>query len=248
MCIIQDSLEDWRHESSIMGNVYEHAVCTIAADGAKNGNTGCFIQAPLRQPKCISFPNSGLLWLNASSDEVSLEYESHGPLAKRAWTLQERVLSPRILHFGTNGVFWECDQLATFQNNFTNAHLEGYFRHKTTKRGVQNSSDTTEVVTNWYKLVENYSTRALTKENDKLIALSALAKRYRAVLKDIYIAGLWRRDLGIGLLWAAKNSSDGYVARPGEYCAPSWSWASVKRVVSFPRLFYGKPVCLLPVF
>ena len=30
------------------------------------------------------------------------------PLNQRAWVLQERVLSPRILHFASNQIFWEC--------------------------------------------------------------------------------------------------------------------------------------------
>jgi Heterokaryon incompatibility protein (HET) len=30
------------------------------------------------------------------------------PLNSRAWTLQERILSPRILHYGTDQMYWEC--------------------------------------------------------------------------------------------------------------------------------------------
>lgn len=31
-----------------------------------------------------------------------------GTLAERAWACQERVLSPRILHYTTDQIFWEC--------------------------------------------------------------------------------------------------------------------------------------------
>jgi hypothetical protein len=30
------------------------------------------------------------------------------PLSRRAWTLQERILSARILHFGKTQLYWEC--------------------------------------------------------------------------------------------------------------------------------------------
>jgi hypothetical protein len=30
---------------------------------------------------------------------------------RRGWVLQERVLSPRVLHFSREQVFWECRQL-----------------------------------------------------------------------------------------------------------------------------------------
>lgn len=39
---MQDSEEDWRHESGLMAAVYSNAWCNIAADGASNGNSGLF--------------------------------------------------------------------------------------------------------------------------------------------------------------------------------------------------------------
>ena len=32
------------------------------------------------------------------------------PLNRRCWVLQERILSPRVLHFGSEQLFWECQQ------------------------------------------------------------------------------------------------------------------------------------------
>lgn len=32
------------------------------------------------------------------------------PLLRRGWVLQERVLSPRTLHFTSTQMFWECNQ------------------------------------------------------------------------------------------------------------------------------------------
>ena len=40
-----------------------------------------------------------------SFDPIATEY-----LSSRAWTLQERLLSPRILHYGQEQMFWECKQ------------------------------------------------------------------------------------------------------------------------------------------
>lgn len=34
-----------------------------------------------------------------------------GPLGKRAWAFQERLLSPRIAHFGASLLFFECNTL-----------------------------------------------------------------------------------------------------------------------------------------
>ena len=43
LCIIQDSREDWRCESARMGRLYQKAVLTIAASGAKGDTEGCFM-------------------------------------------------------------------------------------------------------------------------------------------------------------------------------------------------------------
>jgi hypothetical protein len=44
LCIIQDSKEDWLKESVIMGDIYQHAYCNIAATAAPDGRTGCFLE------------------------------------------------------------------------------------------------------------------------------------------------------------------------------------------------------------
>lgn len=38
----------------------------------------------------------------------SIPHETVQPLFNRAWIVQERVLAPRTLHFGSEYVFWEC--------------------------------------------------------------------------------------------------------------------------------------------
>jgi hypothetical protein len=47
LCIIQDSHEDWVHESAHMATVYENAYVTISADAAKDSFQG-FLSAPSR--------------------------------------------------------------------------------------------------------------------------------------------------------------------------------------------------------
>ena len=34
-----------------------------------------------------------------------------GPLFARAWTMQERMLSTRIIHFTEEGIIWECARM-----------------------------------------------------------------------------------------------------------------------------------------
>jgi len=52
---------------------------------------------------CIDF----CLWQDEVSDAL---------LNRRAWVVEERLLSPRILHFGSNQLLWECYESAACES------------------------------------------------------------------------------------------------------------------------------------
>lgn len=94
----------------------------------------------------------------------------------------------------------------------------------------------------WARIVEMYSRTDLTKEKDKLIALSGIARQMATVIGSEsqpaeYVAGLWEPFLASELLWKIEpvfhgsgsgNGTFSYPAkRPVEYRAPTFSWASV---------------------
>ena len=122
LCIVQDSHTDWQREASMMGNYYGQAHLTISATSADGDHVG-FLNA--RTPSTLP---SVELALNLPDGEVGKTFVAlrppytvadafhrkvkRSPTSKRAWILQERVLSPRILHFGKEQVFWECGSFA----------------------------------------------------------------------------------------------------------------------------------------
>jgi hypothetical protein len=122
LCIIQDYIEDWTHESGMMGLVYSNSTCNLAATAAEDSSTGCFFERNplLAQPcrvKIDSFP--GLVSDSGEYDLVpkalfnnSIELQ---PLNRRGWVLQEQFLSPRIIHCGRNQLFWECQEMVSMQ-------------------------------------------------------------------------------------------------------------------------------------
>ena len=85
----------------------------------------------------------------------------------------------------------------------------------------------------WYRIVFEYTSKKLTKEQDKLVALSGVARQFAAcspVLVGNYWAGIWDTDL-CGLLW---STSDENAYRPLQYRAPTWSWASLEGRIDYP--------------
>jgi hypothetical protein len=100
------------------------------------------------------------------------------------------------------------------------------------------------VVEEWSATVQNYTQRNLTHPGDILIALGALAKVYHGKhgrLVGSYAAGLWSGTLLQGLMWHTSITGDLDADEPSMFSkgirhdlhAPSWSWASCGRPVTF---------------
>lgn len=83
----------------------------------------------------------------------------------------------------------------------------------------------------WDEILDIYSRSSLTRPENKLIALSGLAKEISLILNDNYLAGLWKNRFENQLLWyvfnpnIANNGTPSF--RPETYRAPTWSWASI---------------------
>jgi hypothetical protein len=75
----------------------------------------------------------------------------------------------------------------------------------------------------WIQVALDYSRRVITYDRDRLPALSGLARRFRDVTGDMYLAGLWKETLCSGLMWHAVRELE---SRQMTYVAPSWSWLS----------------------
>jgi len=88
---------------------------------------------------------------------------------------------------------------------------------------------------NWYRLVKVYSNRALTKPEDRILAISGIAERYGRVFGDQYCAGMWRSTFANALYWQPGHNA-GPQPRPTKWQGPSWSWTSVNAPVDFPHL------------
>jgi hypothetical protein len=104
----------------------------------------------------------------------------------------------------------------------------------------------------WAALSENYSHRSLSRSEDKLRALSGLAKLFSERYSDIYLCGCWVKSLKFDLLWVAKppfergeehvlESATAWSKASG---APTWSWISADGPVEYP---YVRALVSLPL-
>ena len=87
----------------------------------------------------------------------------------------------------------------------------------------------------WTDFVSHYSLRQLTFPVDKLLAIAGVSKLFGTIMRDEFIAGLWRNHLMEGLLWSIRANTK--TANPSEYRAPTWSWASKDGYVMYAEPF-----------
>lgn len=175
-----------------------------------------------------------------------------GPLNRRAWVVQERLLAPRVLHCCYNMVYWECpclrasevdplgevdhhvvtnsvDLRTNIKKNFATASMGGWNRIKS----EEHETSFMEQLNPFYLIVRSYYfPMELTYPRDRLPAISGIARWFMSRLgltPESYVAGLWRETLPECLLWHFFQAPQGGAVRDVE-AAPSWSWASVIRI------------------
>ncbi|ORY17667.1 heterokaryon incompatibility protein-domain-containing protein, partial [Clohesyomyces aquaticus] len=226
LCIIQDDPADWDEESSRMGSVYSFSYLTIAASRAASDSEGFLkprqhvqhllrINSPELQPADIYLRLKNTR--NSYNELQSSGFREAEPLDLRAWTLQERWLSKRILDFRTGEVTWWCQKHGK--------------KESAMEQSSENASllDPTKLYSRgsylgWYSLLEDYTRRSITFVSDIFPALSGLAAMVAQHDKTTYLAGLWWEDMALGLCWHVSSQSS---SSRDPYTAPTWSWASV---------------------
>ncbi|KAF4630421.1 hypothetical protein G7Y89_g7720 [Cudoniella acicularis] len=249
LCIFQDSPDDWVRESSLMGKVYSQALCNIGATASAAGNEGCFRhRSPLLLDRTViesswtDLPNARFhVFANADQQHRG----THSPLLRRGWVVQEHVLSRRFLHFDAKQVLFECRQGYVSEMYPEGTPIEILPLTYPLQKAAEphdliyheaESVDVRDLYNFWARVVGFYSMCSLKIDTDILVAISGIAKRLQGNLYDAYYAGIWKGQLPQCLLWRAKHGVVDKVTQPSSYLAPTWSWASVKIAVDFPRM------------
>ena len=199
-------------------------------------------------------------WVVFNRSQNRTNDSGEAPLYKRSWVMQEQLLSPRSLIFSKTQIHWVCRKteasvlFPTGLPDLRRGHelksrsmtcpplnylkkwlvTEGVYKDNYSLIGSPNIvSPWKGFCAAWRGLVADYTSRSMSFEKDKLVALAGLAAELKRKLGESYqyVAGMWntRFTIEYELCWevtARDNGEKPY--RVQEYRAPSWSWASVE--------------------
>ncbi|KAF6794165.1 heterokaryon incompatibility protein [Colletotrichum musicola] len=209
LCIIQDSEDDWQIEAAKMSGIYLGSLLALSFSSASSTESGCFNEHSVHalefergraswatldgilsdgRKSRLYIPSSRNMLVEDDPTRTFQEEVLAGALSKRAWALQEHVFPRRTLYFTSKQLFWECQHCRLSEDNYPQDQLPYYpicDLNFPINAGI--------IVSLWYcRIVVDYMSRKLTRETDRLVAISALARATYLNRRIDYIAGLWK--------------------------------------------------------
>ncbi|UKZ78746.1 hypothetical protein TrVFT333_006491 [Trichoderma virens FT-333] len=258
ICIVQDDEADWAYEAAKMQHVYAGASLTISTVASSSSEDGLF---RLRQTRnstavCLNYripkafreyawqagsmspevPDSPMYLVACPNILPAMELSMSGPVHERAWTLQEQMMSTRVLYYGRGTLWWECFDLYASEGQPGPLRLSDYapwerYETKNAVRGARTYQwGDADVFKHWQQLVYDFTGRAMTERRDRLTAIVGLGHAMEPFMKSKFVAGVWSGDrLLESLCWEVRVHEQSM--RNPQF--PSWSWASVTAFVLF---------------
>ncbi|KAI6086355.1 heterokaryon incompatibility protein-domain-containing protein [Hypoxylon rubiginosum] len=204
ICIVQDDLDDWRHEAVRMAGYYQSAWLTVAITSPSDKGGGLHAY-----PRAEDIPRVARLpyrakdgahrgWFYAqcvSRDALNTEYDARvarSELLTRGWVFQEWLLSRRILSLGATTIFLQCEggppaspPGETLKSRYKSDDADDSERRVSFKRDMSlKHAGVAKILELWRRVVEDYSGKRLTKyEQDRLVALSGVAREFGLALQ-----------------------------------------------------------------
>jgi hypothetical protein len=238
ICIDQSNTEQVKHHMDAMDKIYGSAVLTIVAT-AENANLGLPGISLPRGPSQAVFEYNGTRYLSSKPTfGASME---NCPWEDRAWCLQEKVFSARLLVFTDAQAFYHCGAATWFEDtimetpesNPGTVHRERT-SHEYKRMMVDFLGDTAYNANaydaystrynhfkdrNYWSLVRSYSDRNMTFEADVIRAFGGILRSVEAQYGRA-IWGIPQYQFLRGLSWGhtvywMESRREGF---------PSWSW------------------------
>jgi hypothetical protein len=249
LCIIQnDGGKDFGREGDQMHRVYQNSYCNIVAADSKHSRGGLFRQREVSDVMPAEYHGKRIFghqsWSIIPSDLWDAQLLGTS-IYTRGWVFQERMLSPRLLHFAKKQIFWDCATLSACEaypsglplavdsTAATDRHWRGRLQQRSRdQKSLVVGANDDSIETFWQTAVLKYTSCDLTKQKDKTVAIWSIAKTVRDITGEEYACGLWSFRLEEQLAWTVNDGSKGLRKAELQWRFPSWSWVSVTGSIS----------------
>ncbi len=254
LCIIQDDEEDRQSQINMMDEIYKNASLTVAAGSSPHADWGLpGISIPRLKSQqmerigqrefAVAFPSLKGIDSNFG-DRINLVWNTRG------WTLQEKVLSKRLLLFTDFQMYFRCNNsvfaedvsmetgaLSNHTGKTTNPLQFGSFKYEQPKiwtrifegflrdKYIKDERPSFPHISTYFNLIGEYTARRFTFQGDSINAISGVLRVLDP--SDLaFCAGLPRKWLLENLLWQPRPRSRYSINYDATAGIPSWSWAA----------------------
>lgn len=249
LCIVQDDEGDWVGESVHMGSIYDNAYLTIAPANSSSVDTPYLGSTPDTSRKPVRFTVLPAISGRLATTVFAREKPPHGPLREgksidqnpwrlRGWTLQEEILSRRLVIFGAEEMLWRCKttvscecQSSDYCAAWPKELFEGVGQSLREERELN-------MQRYWrYSVIGRFGHQQFTYPEDIFSALSGIAQLIVRATGWTYVAGMWKEHLLFGMCWY-NTFVEGLEPSYRVYTAPTFSWASVNGIRQIHMLLH----------
>jgi len=237
LCIVQDDEAEWEHEAGHMSEIYQGSALTIAAVQSADSFQGCF-------PSNADGLENGELFFRTRPDglngrsnlvrfyrnDIRNSTANGTAISNRGWTLQEQLLSPRLVHCMQPEIHWQCRAGYQTQSGLS-FELAGALKgsnilvpHHDLRTGDQQYRSA------WRRIIESYSLREFSYSQDRIPAIAGITRYLSTALDDVSILGLWRKSFAKDLAWLRGGGPPQMSDTAG---LPSWTWLTCQGCVLY---------------
>ncbi|KAM7214003.1 Heterokaryon incompatibility protein (HET) domain containing protein [Rhypophila decipiens] len=258
LCIVQDDLADKQVQIGQMSLIYGFSSLTVIAATAKTADGGLpgirEGTRSLEQDEIVIHPEPAPGTETTAPAALSLmttlyplfnqndHYLEHTSWNDRGWTMQERVMSRRVLVFMPEQVHWICRE-ATFceESYFENETLRFHRFHAaamepTLRRKFRNffepEDEELRLWTTYNNLVSRYTRRQFTYPGDVFDGFLCILEGMTALAGQEFLWGMPRSHFEQSILWTSFRGSTRrtelstlpMTSLQVRITFPSWSW------------------------
>ncbi|KAF5599872.1 heterokaryon incompatibility (HET) domain-containing protein [Fusarium pseudoanthophilum] len=253
LCIPQDEPDIKAQQISQMDQIYSSSICTIVSleSGVDGGLPGSSYKSPRNVEQYFEQLPGGLK-ISTSLMNLRLIMES-SPWETRAWTMQEHLLSRRIVLFGKQQVFFVCGEMTTKESwarPHTKAHdldddPEAHDEWAEYDLPLPIAAQRHSLRYTYQNCATLYSHRNLTFPSDRFRAFEGLQARLSKLHEVEFIhampideenflkALLWRHESTNPTLMSDLNSPSSALKQ-----WPHWAWLSYPGGVAYNPFKY----------